>query len=103
MTPEQAEAHDKPVALLRPQHDLPGDQTAEDHAVIQDATAAALLRLLPVRRIVELLRSLPVRDRTTILAQAIHEGTLTRVGADQVLLAIAFENVATPAPSLTSC
>ena len=98
MTPEQVEAHDKPVALLRPQHDLPGDQTAEDHAVIQDATAAALLRLLPVRRIVELLRSLPVRDRTTILAQAIHEGTLTRVGADQVLLAIAFENVATPAP-----
>ena len=66
--------------------------------MIQDATAAALLRLLPVRRIVELLRSLPVRDRTTILAQAIHEGTLTRVGADQVLLAIAFENVATPAP-----
>ena len=101
MTPEKVEAHDKPVALLRPQHDLPGDQTAEDHAVIQDATAAALL--LPMRRIVELLRSLPVRDRTTILAQAIHEGTLTRVGADQVLLAIAFENVATPAPSLTSC
>ena len=93
-----------------PQHDLQDDQIrplplkrAEDHAVIQDATAAALLRLLPVRRIVELLRSLPVRDRTTILAQAIHEGTLTRVGADQVLLAIAFENVATPAPSLTSC
>jgi hypothetical protein len=89
MTPEQVEAHDKPVALLRPQHDLPGDQTAEDHAVIQDATAAALLRLLPMRGIVELLRSLPMRDQTTILAQAVHEGTMTRAGADQVLLAVA--------------
>ena len=29
MTPEQ----------LRPQHDLAGDQTAEDHDVIQDTTA----------------------------------------------------------------
>jgi hypothetical protein len=46
------------------------------------------LRLLPVRGIVELLRSLPVRARTTILAQAIHEGTMTRAGADQVLIAI---------------
>ena len=44
MTPEQAEAHDKPVAVLRPR---------------------------PVRRLVELLRPLPVRERTTILAQAI--------------------------------
>ena len=86
MTPEQ----------LRPQHDLPGDQTAEDHD--QDTTAAALLRLLPVPRIVELLRSLPVRERTTILAQAVRAGTLTRVGADQILLAIAFEDVATPPP-----
>ena len=86
MTPEQ----------LRPQHDLPGDQTAEDHD--QDTTAAALLRLLPVHRIVELLRSLPVRERTTILAQAVRAGTLTRVGADQILLAIAFEDVATPPP-----
>ena len=58
--------------------------------MIQDATAAALLRLLPVRRIVELLRPLPVRDRTTTLAHAIHEGTMTRVWADQVLIAIAF-------------
>ena len=86
MTPEQ----------LRPQHDLPGDQTAEDHD--QDTTAAALLRLLPVHRIVELLRSLPVRERTTILAQAVRAGTLTRVGADQILLAIAFEDVARPPP-----
>ena len=69
MTPEQVEAHDKPVALLRPQHDLPGGQTAEDHAVIQDATAAALLRLLPMRGIVELLRSWPARERATILAR----------------------------------
>ena len=52
MTPEQAEAHDKPVAILRP-------------------------RL--------------VRKRTTILAQAIHEGTMTRVGADQVLIALALD------------
>ena len=79
MTPEQ----------LRPQHDLPGDQTAEDHD--QDTTAAALLRLLPVHRIVELLRSLPVRERTTILAQAVREGTMTRAGADQVLIAVVLE------------
>ena len=44
MTPEQAEAHGTPVAVLRPR---------------------------PVRRLVELLRPLPVRERTTILAQAI--------------------------------
>jgi hypothetical protein len=64
MTPEQVEVHDKPVAVLRPR---------------------------PVRRLVELLRPLPVRERTTILAQAIHEGTMTRVGADQVLFALAFD------------
>jgi len=64
MTPEQVEAHDKPVAVLRPR---------------------------PVRKLVALLRSLSVRERTTILAQAIHEGTMTRVGADQVLFAIAFD------------
>jgi hypothetical protein len=63
MTPEQAEAHGTPVAVLRP-------------------------RL--VRGLVELLSPLPVRERTTILAQAIHEGALTRVGADQVLFALAF-------------
>ena len=91
MTPEQAEAQDKPVALLRPQHDLPGDQTAEDHAVIQDATAAALLRLLPVRGIVELLRSLPARERATILARAVSEGAMTPGSADQVLFALAFD------------
>ena len=64
MTPEQAEAHDKPVAVLRPR---------------------------PLRRFVELLHTLPVSERTMILAQAIHEGTLTRVGADQVLIALAFD------------
>jgi hypothetical protein len=64
MTPEQAEAHDNPVALLRP-------------------TA--------VRKLVALLRPLPVRERTTILAQAIHEGAMTRVWVDQVLFALAFD------------
>ena len=63
MTPEQVEAHDQPVALLRPP---------------------------AVRKLVALLRPLPVRERTTILAQAIHERTLTRVGADQVLFALAW-------------
>jgi hypothetical protein len=58
------EAHDKPVAVLRPR---------------------------PVRKLVALLRSLSVRERTTILAQAMHEGTMTRVEADQVLFAIAFD------------
>ena len=80
-----------------PQHDLPRDQPrplplkrAEDRAVNQDATATPLLRPRSVRKLVELLRPLPVRERTTILAQAIHEGTMTRVGADQVLFALAF-------------
>ena len=64
MMPEQAEAHGKPVALLRPS---------------------------AVRELVALLRLLTVRERTTILAQAVHEGTMTRVGADQVLFALAFD------------
>jgi hypothetical protein len=66
-------------------------ERAEDHAVNQDATAPTVLRPLLVRRLVELLRPLPFRERTTILAQAIHERTLTRVGADQVLFALAFD------------
>ena len=81
-----------------PRHDLPRDQIrpfllkrAKDRAVNQGATAAALLRRPTVRRLVELLRPLSVRERTTILAQAIHEGTMTRVGADQVLFALAFD------------
>ena len=79
------------------QHDLQSDKIlsfplkrAEVHAVSQDARAAPLLRPPEVRRLVEQLRSLTVRERTTILAQAIHEGTMTRVWADQVLIAIAF-------------
>ena len=60
MTPEQAE---KPVALLRPS---------------------------TVSKLVAVLRPLPVRERTAILAQAIHEGIMTRVGADQVQIALAF-------------
>ena len=81
-----------------PQHDLQDDQTrplppkrAEDLDVIQDATAAALLRLLPVRGIVELLRSLPARERATILARAVSEGAMTPGSADQVLFALAFD------------
>ena len=81
-----------------PQHDLPSDRIrslplkrAEDRAVNQDATAAVLLRPPAVRRLAELLRPLPVRERTTILAQAIREGTMTRAGADQVLIAIVLE------------
>ena len=50
---------------------------------------AALLRPPTVRRLAELLRHLPVPERTTILAQAVCEGSMTRAGADQVLIAIA--------------
>ena len=79
-SPEQAEAHGKPVALLGP---------------------------LTVCKLVALLRLLTTRERSTILAQAVHEGTMTRVGADQVLIALALDGngrssdsrSATPAPS----
>jgi len=64
VTPEQAEAHGKPVALLRPS---------------------------AVRKLVELLRPLPARERATILAQAVHQGTMMRIGADQVLIALALD------------
>ena len=64
MTPEQAEAHGTPVALLRP---------------------------LSVRKLVELLRPLPARERAAILAPAVHEGTMTRAGTDQVLIALALD------------
>ena len=50
---------------------------------------AALLQPPTVRRLAELLRHLPVPERTTILAQAVCEGSMTRAGADQVLIAIA--------------
>ena len=52
---------------------------------------AALLRPLTVRKLVELLRPLPARERATILAQSVHEGTMTRVGADQILIALALD------------
>jgi hypothetical protein len=52
----------------------------------------ALLRSLTVRKLVELLRPLPARERTAILAQAVHEGTMTRVGADQVRIALALDD-----------
>ena len=60
----------------------------ERNAVNQDATA--LLRPPDVRRLVALLSPLTVRERTTIFAQAIREGALTRVGADQVVFVIAW-------------
>ena len=62
MTPEQVDAHDKPAALLRP---------------------------LSVRRLVALLRPIPGRERAAILAQAVHEGIITRIEVDQVLFALA--------------
>jgi hypothetical protein len=48
----------------------------------------ALLRPPTIRKLAELLRPLSVRERTTILAQAVREGTMTRARADQVLIAI---------------
>ena len=51
----------------------------------------ALLRPPAVRKIVALLRPLPARERATILDQAVHEGTMTRVGADQVLIALVLD------------
>ena len=80
------------------QHDLPSDRIrplplkrAEDRAMNRDAMAAVLLRPPTVRRLAELLRPLPVRERTTILAQVMREGTMTRAGADQILIAIVLE------------
>ena len=49
----------------------------------------ALLRPPTVRKLVALLRFLPAREPAVILAQAVHEGTMTRIGADQVLIALA--------------
>ena len=53
--------------------------------------SVALLRSPAVRKLVALLRPLPARERAVILAQAVHEGTLTRIGADQVLIALALD------------
>ena len=57
--------HDRPSGRIRP---LPLKR-AEDRAMNRDATAAVLLRPPTVRRLAELLRPLPVRERTTVLAQ----------------------------------
>ena len=53
--------------------------------------SVALLRPPAVRKLVALLRPMPARARAAILAQAVHEGTMTRIGADQVLFALAFD------------
>ena len=53
--------------------------------------SVALLRPPAVRKIVALLRPLPARERATILGQAVHEGTMTRAGADQVLIALVLD------------
>ena len=53
--------------------------------------SVALLRPPAVRKLVALLRLLPARERATILAQAVHEGTMTRAGADQVLIALVLD------------
>ena len=79
---------------LEPQHDLSSDRIrflplkrADARAVDRDGTAT-LLRPPVVRRLAELLRPLPVPVWTSILAQAIREGSMTRAGADEVRIAI---------------
>ena len=64
---QQTEAHGRPVALLRPP---------------------------AVRKLVELLRPLPTRERATILAEAVLEETMTLAEADQVLFALAVHDKA---------
>jgi hypothetical protein len=51
----------------------------------------ALLQPSTVSKLFALLRFLPARERAVILAQAVHEGTMTRIGADQVLIALALD------------
>ena len=58
----------------------------------------ALLQPLSVRKLVELLRPLPARERAAILAQAVHERTMMRVEADQVLFALALDDKSRSAP-----
>jgi len=53
--------------------------------------SVVLLRPPAVRKLVGLLRPLPARERATILAQAVREGTMTRVGVDQLLIALALD------------
>jgi len=58
----------------------------------RNAMPAALLRPLTVRKLVALLRPLPTRKRAMILAQAMREGSMTRVGADQVRIALVLDD-----------
>ena len=51
----------------------------------------ALLQPPTVSKLVALLRFLPARERAVILAQAVHERTMTRVWADQVLIALTLD------------
>ena len=74
-------------------HAAPVPTTWSD-AVNRDGKTVALLQPPLVRSLVELLHSLPVLERTTLLAQAIRKGTMTRVGADQVLFALAWSATA---------
>jgi hypothetical protein len=60
--------------------------------------SVALLQPPAVRKIVALLRPLPARERAAILAQAVHERTMMRVGADQVLFALALDDRSRSAP-----
>jgi hypothetical protein len=60
--------------------------------------SVALLQPPAVRKIVALLRPLPARERAAILAQAVHERTMMRVGADQVLFALALDDKSRSAP-----
>ena len=53
--------------------------------------SVALLRPPAVHKLVELLRPLLARERAAILAQAVREGTMTRVGAGQVLIALVLD------------
>jgi hypothetical protein len=57
-----------------------------------------LLRPPAVRKIFALLLPLPARERAAILAQAVHERTMMRVGADQVLFALALDDKSRSAP-----
>ena len=58
----------------------------------------ALLRPLAVRKLVALLRPLPARERARILAQAVREEAMTRVGADQVRIALVLDDNGLSAP-----
>jgi hypothetical protein len=58
----------------------------------------ALLRPPTVRKLVALLRPLSAGAQGAILAQAVHERTMARIGADQVLIALALDYKSRSAP-----